>query len=88
MKCVFTGARVFIYELGAIVAADVYSVGQETLVIRWNERSLQHVGPIKARELGATHFVMEGHRQGDDWCREDIAVMVTHRNLFDGELHE
>lgn len=88
MNCVYTRARVFIYELGALVAADLYAVGQEAIVIRWNERSLQHCGPVKARELGATHFVREGHRHGDDWCREDIAVMVTRRDLLEGELIE
>lgn len=88
MHCVKTGARVFIYELGAVVAGDIYSVGNDALVIRWNEKSLHYVGPIKARELGATHFVREGPRQNDDWCREDIGVMVTQRRLLEGELCE
>lgn len=86
MYCVKTGASLFIYELGAMVAADIYAVGEQTLVARWNLGSMHHTNPIKARELGATHFVMEGSRTNDDWCREDIGVMVTQRRFLEGEL--
>jgi hypothetical protein len=86
MYCVKTGARVFIYELGAVVAADIYAVGPETLVIRWTPKSAEYMGPIKARSVGATHFVLEGVNQNDDWCREDICVMVTQRRFLEGEL--
>jgi hypothetical protein len=88
MLCVKTGAKVFIYELGATVAADIYRVGPVgtgTVVIRWTLGSERHCGPIKARAEGATHFVLEGPKQSDDWCREDIGVIVTQRYLLEGE---
>jgi hypothetical protein len=88
MHCVKTGASLFIYELGILVAADIYAVGEHTLVARWNLRSVQHVGPIKARELGATHFALEGVRQNDDWCRDDLGVLVTQRRFMEGDLCE
>ncbi len=88
MHCVKTGARLFIYELGILVAADIYAVGEHTLVARWNLGSVHHTGPIKARELGATHFALTGVRQLDDWCREDIGVMVTQRRFMEGDLCE
>lgn len=86
MNCVKTGADVYIYELGATVAADIYSVGLDTLVIRWTERSQQYMGPNAAKQSGATHFVLQGPRQSDDWVRPDICVMVTQRRFLEGEL--
>jgi len=86
--CVKTGAKVFIYDLGIMAPADIYAVGPETLIIRWNLAGARDVGPIKARELGATHFVQEGPRQDDDWCRDDLGVLVTQRRFVEGDLCE
>lgn len=86
MYCVKTGARAYIYELGAVVAADIYQVGNDTLVIRWNEKSTDYMGPDEARTLGATHFVLRAPHQRDDWTREDVGVMVTQRRFVEGHL--
>lgn len=86
MYCVKTGARAYIYELGAVVAADIYQVGNDTLVIRWTEKSVQYMGPSEARTKGATHFVLEATSQRDDWVREDVGVMVTQRRFVEGHL--
>ncbi len=86
MYFVKTGARAYIYELGAVVAADICQVGNDTLVIRWTEKSAQYMGPSEARTKGATHFVLTGPSQKDDWCREDICVLVTQRRFLEGEL--
>lgn len=86
MYCVKTGARAYIYELGAVVACDIYQVGEEALVVRWNERSTEYMGPSEARTKGATHFILQGPSQRDDWCRDDIGVMVTHRRFVEGHL--
>lgn len=86
MYCVKTGARAYIHELGGVVAADIFGVGPETLVIRWNPNSLEFIGPVEARTLGATHFVMQAPSQRDDWCRADLATMVTQRRFVEGHL--
>lgn len=86
MYCVKTGARAYIYELGAVVAADIYQVGNDTLVVRWNENSINYMGPDEARTNGATHFVLQAPSQRDDWVRDDIGVLVTQRRFVEGHL--
>lgn len=87
MYCIKTGARAYIYELGAIVAADIFRVGEDALVIHWNKQSADYMGPGEARAKGATHFVLQAPHQSDDWKWDDHGVMVTQRRFVEGHLH-
>lgn len=90
MKCVKTGAQIYIQELDGMYAADIYAVGPDTLVVRFNERSRHYISLPDAREMGATHFAYQpyGFDMSADWCRDDIGVLVTQRKYVEGELVE
>lgn len=89
MYCVKNGASLYIEELGQIVAADIYQVGQDVLVVRWlpeQQKNSPFISEQGAREIGATHFVTTGPWPAEDWCRSELGVLVTQRYLLHGEL--
>lgn len=91
MKCLKTGAQVYIQELGAIYPADVYGVGPDTLIVRLNPKGKQECWfKEEAAEQGATHSVLIGNPLGqdEDWVRDDLGVVVCLRANFEGELVE
>jgi hypothetical protein len=88
MNCVKIGAQIYIEELGAVFAADIYSVGPDVLVVRFNGKSERWTTMEEAEALGATHFAHQPTVPTGDWCREDLGVLVIHRAYVRGELVE
>lgn len=97
--CVKTGARVFIQQLGVVVAADIYSVGSTALVVRWtlgsenevptqldNWNGFEVLTPVDPATY--THIAHQANFDKGDWVRPDLGVGVFMRSHLIGELFD
>jgi hypothetical protein len=87
--CVKTGARVWVQELGAVYAADIYAVGSSHLVVKFNNEYPENTNvwdPDEAMDLGATHFAMRANFPKGDWLREDLGVLMLARSHLSGDI--
>jgi hypothetical protein len=82
MSCVYTGALVHFVEYGFTAPADLYDVGNAT-VIRWNQLGQQYV-QSQEQEDAATHQAYFGC-DDNNFHREDLGVTVLPSHSVVGE---
>lgn len=71
MTCIKTGARVFLENLGCVLAADLYEVG-DCIVIRSNPKAMENANRLPGAAY--THSVW---LTGKEFFRVDIGVIVV-----------
>lgn len=90
--CIYTGAKVWLEHDNSIRPADIYAVGSDHVVVRFNTECAggwpSAAYPDVAQERGATHLVFRHHSPKGDWFRQDLGVLVTSRPHCVGEYHE
>jgi hypothetical protein len=69
-ECIKTGARVLLQEYGLICAADIHSVPNNIIVIKFNPDSLRP--PTASDLISVTHQAMVGF----GFYRQDEGILV------------
>lgn len=79
--CIKTGARVYLADYDVILPADVFSVGDDTLVFRFNMALFHNRSHDPFSQKDITHTVHLEALESLHFWREDLGILVIDKRL-------
>lgn len=80
MTCTKTGARVLLREYDCVVAADLYAVGDCT-IIRTHPDAIRNANHLP--DAPFTHAMVCDRPGSSSWIRKDLGVFVVPKDMIE-----